>query len=423
MTSLADLGSLDLAPGERVHVVFDPRALSGLHLPSALALPKRDLRESIPAGKGRIDAAEYLARVRRGQLSGMQSMMRLIDAHPGATVCIVGGGPTLQDNVGELRRLAKRGAIIIGVNKSHDWLLKRGLPCHYAMLLDPKEWVADYITLDISRETIQRAGKLWVEPRYLIASQCHDKTIEKFRTHPRAYLYHAGAGLGESKMLREEFPAPCEWVNVPGASVSGLRAAFIAHGLGGRDLHLFGIDGSSKPPTEPEARAIYAALVEAGMVKAGDASYDDILGMLFELARRRNKLPEAVSDILKRHHYSYAKPHIDVTWCGFTVDLNTGWSRNFMANHHMSRAVYEFEDSMKDWDRLIRKGKLDPFRLRVHGDPEVSAIAMVAAGMGVHFDVEQNEKYGKPPKEKRDAEHAEETCDEWPEAHQESAAG
>ncbi len=317
----------------------------------------RDLRDVIPPGKGRVDTGEYLARIRRGQTSGMQSLLKLLNAHHSfdwhkpAEVCIVGGGPSLADEVGNLRRLIKRGAKVLAVNKSHDWLLRRGLRCDYAALLDPKDWVAGYIDLGLAASPAarKRAGKLWVEPRYLIASQCHDGVLAKFKDHPRAYMWHAAAGLGESDILRTEFPKEL-WVNIAGASVIGLRAVGLAHGLGFRRMHLFGIDGSMKPPTEKGAAPAL---------------------------------------------YAYDKPHIDKTWKAFEVKLTSGWNRAFMANHHMARSVYEFEDSMRDWDAQIQSGKMDPFNIVVHGNPEYSAIAMVAAGMGVHGDEAENEKYGR----------------------------
>lgn len=353
------------------------------------------LRDVIPAGKGRVETEEYLRRVRRGQDCGMKSLLMLLNRHKGKTCCIVGGGPSLQTSVGELRRMAKRGAIIIGVNKSHDWLLQRGLPCHYAVLLDPKEWVADYI--DLALVDRARKGKRFVEPSYLIASQCHDAVIEKFLHHERAFMWHAGAGLGESEILKTEYKSAL-WVSIAGASVVGLRAVGVANGLGLSDIHLFGIDGSARMPSERDARRIYDALLAAGLAREGAPTFAEIMGMVFGIAARKTKaLPASVQDVLKKHLYSYAKPNIDATWKGFTVDLNSGWSRQFMSNHHMARAVYEFEDSMRDWDRQIIEGRMTPFSVRVHGDPELSATAMVAAAMGVHADEFENEKYGKPP--------------------------
>ena len=319
----------------------------------------RDLRAVIPAGRGRVDAAEYLARVRRGQASGMQSLLKLVNAeHSGdwrrpSAVCIVGGGPSLTDEVGALRHLIKRGAKVLAVNKPHDWLLRRGLRCDYAALLDPKDWVADYIDLDLaaSKATRRKAGKFWTAPKYLIASQCHDLVLEKFKGRRDAYLWHAAAGLGESEILRSEFPREL-WVNIAGASVIGLRAVGLAHGLGFRMMHLFGIDGSMKPPKNPaDAPALYA----------------------------------------------YDKPRTEKTWSPFEVKLTSGWRRAFLSNHHMARSVYEFEDSMRDWDAQIKALKMEPFNVAVHGNPEHSAIAMVAAGMGVHADPAQNAKYGMRP--------------------------
>ena len=317
----------------------------------------KNLRDVIPSGKGRFSAGEkgtqeYLDRIRRGQTLGMKSLLQLINSeHSGkwdkpSTICIVGGGPSLQDEVGTLRHLVKRGAKTFAVNKSHDWLLKRGLPCHYAALLDPKDWVAGYIDLNLARskETRKKAGKLWADPKYLIASQCHDDTLNKFKDHPQAYMWHAAAGLGESELLKTEFPND-QWVNIAGASVIGLRSIGLCHGLGFRNIHLFGLDGSMKD----------------------------------------KKL------------YAYDKPHVDKTWTPFEVKLTTGWNRAFLSNHHMARSVYEFEDTMKQWDRDIKAGHMEPFSISVHGNPEYSAIAMVAAGMGVHAEKEQNEKYGQPP--------------------------
>lgn len=305
----------------------------------------RELREVIPAGRGRIDRAEYIARIRRAQRSGMQSLMKLLGSeHSGeferpSVVCIVGGGPSLCDEVAVLRRMIKHGAKVLAVNKSHDWLLRRGLRCDYAALLDPKPWVASYIDLRLAaaKDTRRRAGKYWASPRYLIASQCDDLVLKKFSPRRDSYLWHAAAGLGESDVLKEEFAGE-PWVNVAGASVIGLRAVGIAHGLGFRSIHLFGIDGSMKPCADPRGTPAL---------------------------------------------YAYDKPHIDATWRSFEVKLTSGWTRAFTANHHMARSVYEFEDSMREWDAQIKQGRMEPFSVRVHGDPEYSAIAMVAAGTGV----------------------------------------
>lgn len=395
-----DFGKLPPDLGELTGLDAHSLPMQGFNLPFGIAglskppNPRGDLRDKIPSGKGRIDADEYLKRVKRAQLSGMKSLLDICHTESGE-VCIVGGGPTLQEEVGALRRLVKRGVKTIAVNKSHDWLMERGLPCHYSVLLDPKDWVVDYVDLDleISGVARKRVGKMWVQPKHLIASQCADNVLQKFKGHPRAYLWHAAAGLGESEMLNSAEFAKQPWIIVAGASVVGLRAVALAHGLGFRKIHLFGLDGSMKRPSYSDLLRIWRVLEPEGP----DPTADEVMEFIMTVTHERKKLPDAANAVLEKYHYSYAKPHVDATWRPFTVELKTGWTRSFMANHHMARAVYEFEDAMKDWDAQIKRGSMAPFNVVVHGNPEHSAIAMVAAGMGVHADPSENEKYGRAP--------------------------
>lgn len=372
------------------------------------APPKRDLREVIPSGKGRVSADEYLSRIRRGQTCGIQSLLFLVDSELSQDIerpsilCVVGGGPTLADEAPALRRLVKKGAKIIAVNKSHDWLKKRGFPVHYSVLLDPKEWVAGYVDLTLDKQKIirKRAGNKWVETKHLIASQCHDDVLAKFKGNKNAYLWHAGAGLGESDILKEEFKKE-PWVNIAGASVVGLRAVPIGIGLGFREFHTFGIDGSAKGPTDDEVQFIYNELVKTKTITVDGGIQirprAEIMEIIFLLSAQKRKLPPKVNDTLRKYMYAYDKPETEHTWRPFTVDLKAGWSRSFFANHHMARSVYEFDDSMDEWDKQIKDGRLAPFRIRVHGNPEQSAIAMIAAGMGIHAMQEHNDRYGNEP--------------------------
>lgn len=175
--------------------------------------------------------------------------------------------------------------------------------------------------------------------------------LTKFKGRADAYMWHAAAGLGESEILKTEFPRDL-WVNIAGAPVIDLRAVGLAHGLGFCKMHLFGIVGSMRPPSD------------------------------------NGGTPQL---------YAYDKPHIDRTWKAFEVKLTSGWERAYMANHHMARSVYEFEDSMRDWDKQIQAGRMEPFNVLVHGGPEYSTIARVAAGVGVHEDSWENERYGRAP--------------------------
>lgn len=317
----------------------------------------KPLREAIPKGRGRIEPAEYLARVRQAQKSGMQSFALLAGAQveKNTLMCVVGGGPSLKDTVHTLRKFARKGARVMAANKSHDFLLKQGIPVHYAVLLDPKEWVADYIDpmLPFRSDIAKRIGG--VLPKYLIASQCHERTLAKFAGNPHAFLWHGAAGLGETKMLADEFKGTDghSWACIPGPSVVGLRCVYLSHALGVGGVDLFGIDGSGVPSTN-----------------------------------------QPIDGKTKMDLYAYDKPFIDETWHEFTVKMSTGHEKTFVSNHHMARSVYEFEDMVLFWDRKIRAGEVEPFHLKVHGDPERFAIPFVAAGkFGIHANPAMNEKY------------------------------
>lgn len=304
------------------------------------------LRNVIKAGKGRIPPEEFIERCRRAQKLGLPSLHE-IRGHESGIVAICGGGPSLLANIPRLRALrVVHKADIIGVNKTPDWLESGGLKdgkkqfnpflVKYGILLDPKDWVADYIT--------PKPGR-----RYLLASQVADRTFEKFKKY-EAYLWHAEAKIGEVEMLKKEF-AHEEWCVLPGASVVGLRAVFCALFLGYREIHLFGIDAAGTPPTDTSDGKLY----------------------------------------------SYDKPHIDETFGWYTVKPTTGWEKDYWANHHMARSAYEFEDMIKSLHRGIQEERIPPFKLRVHGDPDLSAVAFLAATYGIHADQKMNDKYGKSP--------------------------
>lgn len=325
--------------------VFD---LGRLDLPMGFSKPSNQLRDVIKPGKGRIPPEEYIDRCRQAQRRGLPSL-HAIRGHESGIVAICGGGPSLLANIPRLRALRSvHKADIIGVNKTPDWLESGGLKdgkqqfgpfkCKYGILLDPKDWVADYITPKPDR-------------RYLLASQVHDKTFERFKNY-EAYLWHAEARIGEVEMLKNEFPND-EWCALPGPSVVGLRAVFCALFLGYREIHLFGIDAAGTPPTETDPGKLY----------------------------------------------SYDKPYIDETFGWYTVKPTTGWVKDYWANHHMARSAYEFEDMIKSLHRGIQNKHIPPFKLKVHGDPEHSAIAFLAATYGIHAQDKMNDLYGKPPEQ------------------------
>lgn len=183
-------------------------------------------------GGGRIDRAEVRRRAGAAMMRGLPTFRDC--PHRAPVWVIVGGGPSITHEVGAIRDLKHRGANVVSVNKSHDWLLAQGIVPWGHVLLDPKEWVADYV---------KRPRR---DVRYFLASQCHDDTFDALRGYP-VFLWHAGQDFDEGPepncYLRENWPRR-PWFVVPGATTVGLRAMQLGHMMGADRFHLFGLDSS-----------------------------------------------------------------------------------------------------------------------------------------------------------------------------------
>lgn len=192
------------------------------------AAPLRTLGQ----GWGTIDREEVRSRASRAMARKLPDFRRCInDASEWA---IIGGGPSINDHVGTIRQLKRRGVNIVSVNKSHDWLLEHGITPWGHILLDPKERVAEYVL------------RPRLDVRYFVASQCHDRTFEALNGCP-VFLWHAGQDFREGPepmgILQETWPTT-PWTVVVGATTVGLRATDLGHAMGADNFHLFGLDGS-----------------------------------------------------------------------------------------------------------------------------------------------------------------------------------
>lgn len=113
-----------------------------------LTAPLVQLSQQVGGGAGRIDLSEVMARVHAAMARAAPSLAVLKDTQPNGTLIICGGGPSIGDvsQLKKIRALAKRGGKIWAVNKTHDYLLSKGITPWAGCLLDPMPWVAGYIT-------------------------------------------------------------------------------------------------------------------------------------------------------------------------------------------------------------------------------------------------------------------------------------
>lgn len=179
-------------------------------------------------GQGRLSDRERLERCRSVYSYGIPSASVLRERYSGKII-IAGGGPSIKDTVKDIRRqlkLSKRTKIV-AVNKTHDWLISLGIKPDFGVMIDPKPWVAEYMT--------PTKGVT-----YLLGAKCDPKVFERFKGHPNVYHWHPIETVEELDTLRHR----SDYLAVPGQSTVGLRCDPLFYELGFRDMEFHGLDCS-----------------------------------------------------------------------------------------------------------------------------------------------------------------------------------
>lgn len=140
-------------------------------------------------------------------------------------IAIVGGGPSLKDNLNELRKFK----YIMACGSVHDYLIRNGIYPTWTVICDPDPCVVDYL---------QQAN---IVTEYLVASQCHQNVFEHLK-YKKTYLWHAGGSTEENVIA--QFPDN-DYI-IGGGCTVGTRAIIMAMGFGFHNLSLFGMDSSIK---------------------------------------------------------------------------------------------------------------------------------------------------------------------------------
>ena len=293
-------------------------------------LAKTPLKETSlqKKGTGRLLFWEMIERTRAIMKRNLPDLVEYQNTEKG-TLLICGGGPSLADDLATIRKMSKK-AKILACNKTHDYLVARKIKPDYGCLLDPKEWVADYV------QKPHKKGK------YLVAGQCHPTVFDNLRSS-NVILWHAGVDYyGEeypSKVLYEEF-ANRTWKVVPGPTTVGLRSLLVGYLLGFRDFRLFGFDSSlrndkahaynkPKPPDAREGDVALQSKLGKEMFKTNShmakqcMDFESLLEKIGELIQMKAFDPIKIEvhgtgllPSLAAGYGLHAKPEINLKWCG-----------------------------------------------------------------------------------------------------------
>ncbi len=140
-------------------------------------------------------------------------------------VMLLGGGPSLNQYVEEIRQKRADGVKLITLNGTYNWALEHGLTPSAHIMVD-------------AREFNQRFTKPVVDGcKYLIASQCHPSVLDGL-PKDRTYLWHTMAEKIEDLITAHyplSYPVP-SCTTVLNTSLPLLRM------LGFRKFHLYGCD-------------------------------------------------------------------------------------------------------------------------------------------------------------------------------------
>lgn len=141
---------------------------------------------------------------------------------------LIGGGPSIQDHIDDIRKLKADGAVIFACNKAATWANILGIEVDYQVIIDAK--------LETSTLVDSKAKT------HFFASQVHPTTLAKAKN---PVLFHLAVDYIE-ECLPEERVKKGGYVLVGGDSTVGICAMCAAYTQGFRDFHVFGYDSSHR---------------------------------------------------------------------------------------------------------------------------------------------------------------------------------
>jgi hypothetical protein len=134
-------------------------------------------------------------------------------------IAIVGGGPSLKDNLDELRKFKT----IIACGSVNDFLMGNGITPTYATICDPDPLSINYFQ---KRDT---------EVKYLLASGCDAKIFDYFKDY-QVVMWHCHSDDYKPDDIEPGYQA------IGGGCTVGLRSICISQVLGYTNVHMFGFD-------------------------------------------------------------------------------------------------------------------------------------------------------------------------------------
>lgn len=142
-------------------------------------------------------------------------------------VVIVGGSPSLKEKLSEIKARNDNGQFIIATNGTHDYLIENGIIPNAHIIIDARPENAKFVSKPNS------------EVHYYIAAQCAPETFKALENDNTTLIHLNRMGCIDI------IPPTDKQINLlSGGSTVGMIAISLAHCLGYRRFHLYGMDSS-----------------------------------------------------------------------------------------------------------------------------------------------------------------------------------
>jgi len=152
-----------------------------------------------------------------------------LQEHEGMAI-IVGGAPSLKDELKNLRMHKKRGGVVFAMNGTHDWLVERGIIPDFHVLLDARP------------DNVQFVQNPRKDVTYLVAAQCHPDIFEALQGYNVTIWSACFETEEQEKTFCDKFNKPICMVG--GGATVGLKTMNLAYLWGFRKIRLYGMDSS-----------------------------------------------------------------------------------------------------------------------------------------------------------------------------------
>ena len=155
--------------------------------------------------------------------------LKPFEAQPEQKVVVLGGSPSLNDYVDEIKEHKKNGAKIVTMNGTYNWAKEHDLWPVTQFMIDARPFNERFVGYD-------------EENLFILASQCHKAVVDKVPPE-RTYLFQANCDP-RSIEICEELAGEVykDWFPVPGGSTVMLRALPALQMMGFRDIEIYGFD-------------------------------------------------------------------------------------------------------------------------------------------------------------------------------------